>query len=215
MKINILFFIITISQSINAQVSLQNNSLIHPKLAVLYIGMDNKIKVIGLKNYAELTITSTNSYKSKYIIDSNGTATITVNTTGIDTLKLYKKNKLIATHYFKVQSIEYPVIRVGQISDTIASKQQILKQAKLNVVIPNCEYDFKIKVVKFSMTIITHYNGVSRVELNQISSNVLSQDYIDAILSLDKGDKIIFDNVVIQGESACRRMIAGCSLLIK
>ncbi|MEQ1734336.1 MAG: hypothetical protein ABL940_11735, partial [Bacteroidia bacterium] len=133
---------------------------------------------------------------------------------GIDTLRLYKKSKLILEKIYTVDRFGDLKIELGTIKDTTATVAEILANPVLNADIPNCYYNFGIRVISFEMSFITDNNGVAKITLDPTAGNELHDELIEVIKILNKGDKLFFDNIKIRGNNSCT-LTGSYSLTIK
>jgi hypothetical protein len=212
-KLFMLLFLIIASVA-GAQEQMKNESLIDPNLNIVYIGVQNDIVITGVRNFKHLTLTSSSGSENKSY-PRKGRFRMSYQKAGIDTLRLYKKSKLILEKIYTVDRFGDLKIELGTIKDTTATVAEILANPVLNVVIPNCYYNFGIRVIAFEMSFITDNNGVAKITLDPTVGNELHDELIEVIKILNKGDKLFFDNIKIIGNEICPRTMGSYALTIK
>jgi len=175
-----------------SQVDISNSSLKYPQINILYIGVENIIKVSGVDKDSNLKLISSKGEVRKSIwYDSLNTFLVRVHYTGTDTLRLYQDQNLLLTRIYAVEKVNPIIAQLGDILDTTATKQEILKAPILNVVIPNCYLDHQFQIISFQISFLKAYGDTIKT-LYTTNGNHLIKKQINLIKKLMPGNKIAF-----------------------
>lgn len=192
------------------QVEITNASLSKPNLKLLYIGIDNKIEISGLKTMVNLNlIASQGSAKG----NEAGVFYVKASSITPDTLKLYQNNKLILTEIYEVRKIGEIVPRFGNLKDTIASVRQILRNTTLYAVIPECYIIPLFQIRSFNVT-IWRAHGQILLPTESNRGPFLSPVQIRMIKELRKGDKIMFTRIELTCPDCTGRLIKPLTITV-
>ena len=192
----------------SAQIRFQNLLLQNPDSNIIYVGLDNKIKITGIKSFSNAKLVAVGMIISS---PKNGTFILRATTTGISSLTLYDGSRLVATKQYNVNRIPEPIVGLGAFRDTTLSISQIMENRKLVSIIPNCIALLKYPVVKFSNTIVSQKDTL--YSDFRSSGDSLSEGLIKIISNLKTGDKIIFESIQVQGPDDAR--IAPFYIILK
>lgn len=115
---------------LNAQVNIVNRSLTDSTLNIAYIGVDNAIELIGLKNSNSSIVFSTTNggitkqRQDRYVLrpQKEGECTITFT----------EKGKLIAKKTFNINTAPDPMARFSNLNDTIKKGETTYLKISLN-----------------------------------------------------------------------------------
>ena len=117
--INVFFFLPII---VSAQVKLLNTNLTKPDSGILYFSTENRINISGLANLDNIkfatSLSKLDRKKNDFILMPERV--------GIDTIKIYKNNKLILKTFFKVVKINDPIAKLVSTSDSVITVNEIL-----------------------------------------------------------------------------------------
>ncbi len=192
------------------QTSIQNISLTNPDLNIFYVGVDNIVEVKGLGRDTTIKIVSATGQVSKWSDKFIVRHSFATN----DTLSIYVSDKLVAKKFYEIKKIGDPIVRLGNITDTTATIQEILSDKKINAVIPDCYYDHRFRVLRFSI-IITNNNGVQVFQQEDIQNNELPKKVSKLISKLHSGDKIKLTEITATCRDCALRRLDDITLTIK
>jgi len=201
---------ILINLTSNAQTSIQNISLTNPDLNILYVGVDNIVEVKGLDTDTTIKIVSATGQVTKWL----NKFVVRQSLATSDTLSVYLSDKLIETRIYDIKKIGNPVAQLGNITDTTATIQEILSETKINAVIPDCYYDHRFRVIRFSI-LITDSNHVQLFRQEDISNNQLSEKTINSISKLKSSDRITLTEITATCRDCALRRLNNIALTIK
>lgn len=194
-----------------AQTNIQNVSLTNPDSNILYIGVDNIIKVVGLDTDTTIKLVSTTGKISKW----SGKFILRHTFAKSDTLWVYSSNnKILSSKVYDIKVIGNPVARLGHITDTITTVQEILTDTKINVVIPDCYYDHHFRVISFSVS-VTNNIGDQILKQENILNNQLPDKFSKKINKLKSGDRIILSEITATCPDCALRRLNDITLTIK
>lgn len=91
------------------------------------------------------------------------------------------------------------------------SVSHLLAFPKLQVFIPNCDFDMKFKIIRYECVI---QSKKREDQFFSIQGANYPPDLIEAIRNLKKGDKIFFEHIRCVGEDKLVRDIAGKEITI-
>jgi hypothetical protein len=194
MKQLLIFVFTLISATVNGQVNIYNVSLTDTTKNIFYIGVENKIIITG-KEYNDVTNAVHISGGGASIYKESVNNYIVRVTSVTDECKILvtgKKGKMIVEKIFTVKLITDPVLQFGSFrNNETASVNEILNNPFLNVVIPDCYYQYNIQIVSFEI-------GVSvkdSVILESTTGNKLSDKQKELISSSDDNNMITVENI--------------------
>lgn len=194
-SLKLFLIFIFVSSIASAQVKIQNVSLFNPTLNILYVGIDNKLKITGLKDVSRTMITVNN--KSFYPSKSN-IFLLGMSTKGKSVLRAYDRNKIIFKKEFLIDIIPEPKISLAGFSNTSLSIPQILKYNYLKSELPNCKLKINFPIVSFNMIIISKNQDTINIS-NKIYSKIIPLQQERIIEKLKSGDKLIFEEIRVNG----------------
>jgi len=149
-----------------SQYQILNNSLTDPSIPILYVGIDNIIEVKGIDDFLDYQlndsfkkISKENNKKSIFRIYIN------TSTANYDTVNLILNNQIIFTKIYKKEIIQDPIAMVGNITDSVASTQEIVSNTLLSVYIPECYYKFNYWILSYSVYFIIDGDSVPFTQL--------------------------------------------------
>jgi hypothetical protein len=173
---------------------------------ILYMGIPNPVEIAvpGIKPErvtAEIT---------------NGTITKTANgwevvpaAPGESVISVLVDNKIVCEKKFRIKLVPKPVaVFAGKNSGTI-SKADALKNATIEIALPDFEWDLKFRVESFSL--------ISSDNIDKplvAKGNKLTVEMISVMTRLQKGQKVIFDNILAKTPSGNREGFAPIVLKI-
>lgn len=176
---------IAIPFCVNAQIKIKNMSLDNPNLKELYKYINNVIRVTGLQEKADIKLVSSTmgEFKPLNTDSSFYDFNFVIKKNKFDTLRIYEGSKILLTKVYEVKEIKDPIARLGNISDTVASINEILNNPRLLVVFPNCNYKFKKQVTSFAFYIYRS-NTLLYPDTSKIVTGIDSISYFNPITHL-------------------------------
>jgi hypothetical protein len=203
----LLFFFPIIAE---AQIELFNTSLIDSTKGKLYAQHFNILKIYPYIQSSDIDI---RSKYSRIIYRHSNTFTVDPTRSGLDTISIYHNNKLIYSKVFEVDTPPEPIVRVGNLIDTILHKNQILAQPYLRIFFPKTDYVTDYYIRQFEMK-ITEIGGELLLYEKSIN-NKFTAKQISTINKLKKGDKILFDGIVVMSAGSRARSVPAFTVIIK
>lgn len=209
MLYSLCFFLPTL---LSAQIRIDNISLKRPDSSLLYIGVENIIKISGIEKNAYTQLKSSGG-ELKNI--GNGQYSLWVNSVKQpDTLTVYQDGKVLSSRIFTVKLLSEPVLKLGAIQSNYATVDEIKRNSKLQMHLPNWEYKAAFKVMNFRLTILNHFGKiVSSDEINV--GNAISAEQLKIIKKLEQNSKLIFENVKVVGPDQVERTATNFIVTVK
>lgn len=120
------------------------------KMNVVYVGIENpvKIAVSGYKS-SEIRPTITNAY-IKHI--DKGDYVINPRRPGNCLLNIWSKDSLLEQKFFRANALPDPILWVGGKNGGYIKKDVLLAQDKVEVMMPNFDFDLEFKVINFTVS---------------------------------------------------------------
>ena len=103
-------------------------------------------------------------------------------------------------------------MRLGGIKDSVASIQEILINPFLHLFRENCFYKKQFMITSFRATFIGY--DLDSLNMNA-TGNLLTQEQVDQIKKLRRGDKIFFNEIYALGPDSRRRKLSPFTIIIK
>ena len=157
---------------------------------IFYIGVDNPIKVSISKNISSYQI-EVEGAGGSLIKTGPGEYIVRVSSPQACLISIKQNGKQVFQKEFKVEMIAGPVATLAGLRDTSVTRNRILLNPFLSVVIPNCYYQHKIQIVSFTATFV---NGTDSIPTGGIG-NFLSLEQVSLIKEMNLGGKIYFTNI--------------------
>ena len=188
-----------LSVTVYSQINIINESLTDSSKNIFYIGVDNRISIIGL---ADNTIAITGGGGAIYKT-GKGQYVVRVSTPTDDCkIILINGTKNIFRKSYKVRTIGELVATLSGIRDTTVSRNRVLLNPFLSIVIPNCFYQHNLQVVSFSAIFINNRDSITTMA----NGNLLSQEQINLVKEASPGSNIYFDNIRGRGPDSRTRI---------
>lgn len=177
------------------------------RMNVLYIGVDNPIK-IAASGYAasDLFVSIDNGTISgkngEYVIrpKEQGSAVVTVSSNG----------KEIQKTTFRVKVVPDPIAAIKCKNDLKTSGgisiKELLEDKKITVLMRNFDFDLSFEVVSFVMSSTVPNSLTVREEIS--NSNNFSNQQIDLINSLIVNQKLMIEEIIIKGPDGVKRKLS-------
>lgn len=173
------------------------------KMNVVYVGVENPVK-IAVSGYAgsELVPYITNAYIKKvgnndYVINPRrpGPVRMTIKANGVN----------VETKEFRAKRLPNPIVQVAGKSGGDVKRKELLAQVKVDVIMPNLDFDLEFKVVSFSVS-TTDDDGYY-IEARS-GSNKFTNDQKEIIWKAAGGSRINFENILVIGLDGITRELA-------
>lgn len=196
---------------IEAQVKLINLSLTKPDSNVLFLDVDNRLKVTGTAA-GPLTLASTNGIGFDALPDNEFICRTHVLQPTI--VKVFQKNKLIYEKNYRVDSIQRFRIQVGGIRSDTASVTEIIANKGLITINENPLFKSPFTVVGFQITGTTSM-GDTLFQKIASDANIFSVDQAINIRRLKKFNKLVFHDTRVIGPGSRIRVLDPFTILIR
>jgi GldM C-terminal domain len=184
-----LIFFLLVANAANAQVQLLNTSLIKPDSAILFLGVENKLSLIGIKWNSSINCTS-----SKCAIDTfTGFIIAKPHLIGLDTLRIFDAKSKVFEKVFRIDTLPNPTMLIAGSADTVLYKEAFAAVPNIAIVYANCLFKSKARVTEFEMTIVKKDTSIYRIYTR---GYFFSEEALSKIELLKRGDKIVFDNII-------------------
>lgn len=180
----------------SSQILLVNKSLIDTTKRQLYKSIDNHIAVLSHHHSKKLSLKATKAETSYF---EKNVFIVRPFDRGADTLKVYVAGKLRYAWAFQIDTIPYPIVRVGGLLDTTLSVQQVLIAPFLSVMFPSTNWKHHWRVHNFSAIIRNGEEGSQETESHFAHFSELQ---IRIITALKPGDSIYFHQIYGGGPDA-------------
>ena len=193
------------------QFNIINNSLVNTSSNVLFVKFRNEISISGNQsNSYNLT-----SKRKATITKLSATDFIVIpRSTGIDTIRMFEKNKLIYEKVFKVDTLPGFILALGSIKEGLVSKEEIILNKRLQVYFPTCKCPTEFVVDFFKLRFVSH-NLAPNEKYMIIPGNALNEKAINLIRRLSSNDQLIFEDIHLQDISSKSRQIEKFVLTLK
>jgi hypothetical protein len=178
------------------------------KMNVLYLGLDNPIK-IAASGYdaSELTVDVDNASifgkNGEYIVRPKrpGSATVTVSCDGKVIQKTTFRVKVVPSPVAAIQSSRSKIKTGGNIT-----KLELLDAGGIVVFMANFDFDLNFEVVSFVMSATVANSMTVREEISH--SGKFSEAQIDLINSLIKNQKLMIEEIVVKRPNGSKRKLS-------
>ncbi|HUM51146.1 MAG TPA: GldM family protein [Chitinophagales bacterium] len=210
----VLGFLLLIINSFS-QIRILNQSLIYPDSAVLYVGVDNWLKIEGTdsskqyfvhSSYGNLKESSFRNFNTFYLYGNKYNYR--------DTIVVYNsKMQKLAEQIFRVDFISDPITVLDSIPVGFITKNQLMKAQRLYVEIPNCLLRSMYDILSFS--VIFNCKKCDDFPVISNAGSFMSPQFFKVIPYLTFGDKVIFEEIKVKGSSAMTRKLPAIAYTIK
>ena len=195
---------------LNAQVNIVNRSLIDSSLNIAYCGVENVIELTGYKGSGKISSLATNGTltelgQHKYVLKPSKE--------GDCLISFHNDRKKIITKTFRCDSLKGELkIRLARVTDTVATIHQILANPFLISEIPGSYYKSPVYITSFVATFIAVNFDSLRTEATE---HLLTQEQVNIVKQLHRGDKILFQNIYFFWPDGRRRKYPPFVITIK
>jgi hypothetical protein len=171
-----------------AQVDIINTSLYKSDIRYLNFGIDNIIKVAGIKDGDDYTLVSSAGSQIKKSNFSNIFYLEVKRLNTKDTIKVIKNDTAIYQKIFTTEQTKEPVLRLGFISQPFTTLKELSSPNEFEWVFPNSNLTYSIR----SFTFVS--SRKPKKEINCVGNSFTPKVYA-AIKKLKSGDKVFIDNI--------------------
>ncbi len=190
------------------------------KMNVLYVGVENPVSVsvpgvanenvtVGISGTGN-RITRTGNGTYKVILARNAQKTVSVN---VKATMQNGEQKSMGSVAFRVKRLPKPTLSVlGKTTDGTTTKGYLRQLRVAKAIYEDFEFDLTPETVGFTTTI--YRSGKAPFE-KKATSKYVPEEIKRAIISMRRGDKIIFDGVTAKGPDGITRKIQGLTLTIR
>ena len=172
------------------QVEIINRDINDISLNIFYKGVDNHIRLKAGDNTSSYKVSVMGAGSSILNLDNSE---YLVRVHGNETCKVIisRNNKTVLVKNYKVDVIGNPTATLNGVRDTTVSKNKILLNPFLVVLIPDCYYRHHTWVVSFHATFIHQGDSI----VTYAAGHSFSAEQVKLTKRLDIGDKILFNEV--------------------
>jgi hypothetical protein len=212
MKFSFSILLVCLSQFLYGQARLVNLSLSDSSRKILYIGVENHLKLYGTKDQTHIII---NIYGGGILtIKGNNEYIVKASATGINSIRVLQDGKQILKQEFTVETLAPIEVSVGFIKDSVATVDEILKNPLLRIGFPNNFYRHQYSVVSFVASLAFAANKELDVEFENIGSQ-FSGELIEQIKKLREGDYVTIHNIRVTCPGCRTRKLVPIIILVK
>jgi hypothetical protein len=171
-----------------------NLSLTDSSLRILYIGVENRLQLSGVKKPEEITMTISGAGANIHQVQPVQFI-VWASATGQSTLSVFRSGKLLRKIVFDVRVIDIPLAGLNSKRNTTLRKSQLYAAPWLNLYFEHAKLRLNQEVVSFSMK--SELNGDTVII--ESKSNQLNQQQINIIRQLNSGSIIFFEDIRVSG----------------
>ncbi len=186
------------------------------KYNILYIGIDNPFQITPYGNFDSISVRIPDSIGTINKYDKNRYF-IRVKRPGKVNLKVFainkKKEHLVTSKYFRVMSLPNPVVKLGMKKGGEIKKETIIAIGKIVALEESLAMiEYKHKMVSYSISTVSQKGEIIE---NKSDSEYFTEKQIEQISTLKSGDKIYFEDIVIEDLSGKERKLNPMMFRIK
>lgn len=184
------------------------------KMNILYIGLDNPLDIAVSNENSNLISVETDN--GTIVKKSNSEWIARVVSTGQTTIKVYiEKNgqkQLYGEKIFRTLRVPDPVLSIDGKKEMSISKESLLKNPKLNVVLENFMYDADLfSISSFTLKI----NDKNTLKEAKCVGTTFSDEALELVKATETESMIYFDEIKISGPGNSIRKMQPIALRIK
>ncbi len=169
-----------------------------PKMNVLYIGVENPIKIaVAGIDYTDLDV----SIDKGNIVGGNGEYIVKVFEPGIAILKISHKGVVLDEKKFRVKRIPNPYIASGEDCNVYSgriSKEEVLKWGTIEFIYKYLDLDYNIQPIFFGIIIVSIEDGERMDPVQAVSyTKYYTERQVELIKNLKSGDYLYIENLIV------------------
>jgi hypothetical protein len=197
MRLSIAIALLVLTLSSFAQTKILNTDLTESDSPIIFKDVINHISVEGIKVSPYYIFTIQGAMLSlrgsnKFVVSHVSRDSVTINVFKAEKSKQIK----IYSKLFRAQTAGAPSVVLDEEYDDSSSNGQILNQTRLEVKIPNPNYDGDYQVAHFEISLKDAAGNIV-LPPTFISGKYLGKVIYDKIVSLPSGGKILFTQIIL------------------
>lgn len=171
------------------------------KMNVLYAGIENPVN-IAVSGYesSEIEVSLTNGS----IQGGNGSYIIIPRRPGNMLVSVWANGEVVKVASFRVKGIPNPFAMLNRKTGGQITKEDLLKQEEIKIMLANFDFDVKFEAVGFEVS-LTKDGYVTNV---RSESDNISESQRELITKAAVGDRVIFENILAKGPDGNIRKIS-------
>ena len=191
-----------------AQLKFINRDLTTPEASILFYQSPNRLAINGQNDLNGLSFTSTKSeikVKDNYIV-------VKPTKLGLDTICIFKNNKLLSTNIFKINTFNSPpYAQLAFSKDSSISINKVLANPILSVKVNNSIYVLDYQVTEYEMLVLKKNN-----EKLQFTETIKAYSIPEEILKkLSVGDKLQINQIKIVNPEGDIKFLEPITIIIR
>ena len=169
-----------------------------PLTNFIYIGFNNPLNIKQSNPNDSLSVTTSSGMLRKIDKERYEIRTNEIGKVFISVFKVNKnKKELIITKEFRVKRLPDPVPSIGSIHTCgKMKKNHLIAIGRIRAYTMNIDIDIRFTLNSFTMTSISKKGEIKE---SKASSDRFTNEQINQIKSLDAGDKIYFEDIIVTG----------------
>lgn len=155
----VILFLILSKLSTFGQIQMYNSSLRDSTKKLLYIGVDNKINLSGIKDRKNIKLISTSGKCTMDKLVEN-IFNIQPTTEVGDTLRVLVDDSIALMEIYEIKRVGDPIAILANTQDIYLTKDQIKSFPFLSVVIPECYHKIDFRIISYDVYFVLYDNQV-------------------------------------------------------
>ncbi|HYH14581.1 MAG TPA: hypothetical protein VD794_05150 [Flavisolibacter sp.] len=176
------------------QITLTSLNVNHPDSNVVFIGLDNYLKIGGIDSGKNIQLSTTKASASVSKVSADKFL-IRVSTVGETPFDIYDYStptkKLLLSKSFSAQVLPGPEVRLGNAANSKLTIQEILTNPSLQVYLPHSSYQHAFTTSSFKL-LIKNALGATLHIFDFTTGIKLTREQLQIIQGLSKGDQLLF-----------------------
>jgi beta-lactamase regulating signal transducer with metallopeptidase domain len=165
------------------------------KMNVLYVGIENPVN-IAVSGYESTEIEVEIADNEGIIYGENGNYNILPRRPGTVTVVVKAGGEIVQEALFRAKGIPRPIAMVNRQTGGLITKDDLLKQENVVIMMENFDFDISFEVVGFSVSTV---NGEGFTLSANSDSGIISSNQKEIFKNVKARSKIIFDNISVKG----------------
>lgn len=211
LRTTLLFFLSFLTFFTFSQGNIINHSLIDSSLNIAYLGVENAIELVGAKNSStKLDFTTTNGTMSDV---GQGRYILRPEQAGECIISFQSKGQKIVSKAFRIDTLVNLIARLAGVRDSFATVQEIMSNPFLIIESPKSLY--KVRCLVRSFVLSMDEAGFEDSNPYEIVGHVISSNVVNKIKRLQKGDEMLFDQIIMNCADCRSRKLPPFKIIIK
>ncbi len=173
------------------------------KMNVLYLGIDNPVK-IAASGYESSDLTV--SVENGKIIGENGEYIIRPIRAGLAIVTVSSNGSEIQKTTFRVNLVPNPVAMIAGRNGGLISKNELLNQDKVLVMMSDFDFDLNFEIVEYSLYTLAEAGFIREFKSN---SNEITEEQKALIEKLKAGEKVYLQDIKCKGPDGSIRELGA------